>query len=199
MRAMDQRDAFQHGTLASRLNLALGRELHSDEEVVWQGPQMARLELRNFALYLFAIPWTAFSLFWTAMAFAAFLGWEDGGWESWLGIAFPLFGVPFVAIGFAMLAAPFMPLWEAGKVLYAVTNKRVLKLRLSGKLHVQSALGRRIGRVDRLEDRSGAGRLKLAIWIGLDSDGDARTEYFEVGQVRDIMGAHRAISQLVGA
>ena len=48
--------------------MALHRELREGEKVVWQGMKLARVEPKGFAIYFFAIPWTAFSLFWTAMA-----------------------------------------------------------------------------------------------------------------------------------
>ena len=53
---------------AARLKLALERELHPDEAVLWHGWQLARAEWRAFGIYLFAIPWTAFAALWTTLA-----------------------------------------------------------------------------------------------------------------------------------
>jgi len=48
-------------------------------------------------LFLFAVPWTAFAVFWVVMAAAT------GPW--W----FALFGVPFVLVGLALLIASMLP------------------------------------------------------------------------------------------
>lgn len=179
----------------SRLRLALERELRSDETVLWHGWQLGRLEPRAFAIYVFAIPWTAFSVMWTALAAGAIAGAGEDG-PGWIGWAFPLFGLPFVAIGLAMLARPFLPWFQHGRVLYVVTDKRVLKLGMVRELVVQTAPADRIGLVQRHEQGDGSGRLQLAIRIGKDSDGDRQTEYFEIGRVADVMGAQAAIDRM---
>lgn len=113
-----------------------------------------------------------------------------------IGWAFPLFGLPFVAIGLVMLARPFMPWFQRGKVLYVVTDRRVLKMGMGRELMVQAVPGDRIGLVRRFEERGGAGRLQLAAKIGRDSDGDRQTEHFEIGRVANVMGAQAAINRL---
>ena len=176
------------------LDLALKREMRTGERVVWQGRQIARVSGKGFGLYFFAIPWTAFALFWTAMAsLGAREMQSETGFLSW---AFPLFGVPFILIGLAMLSAPFLPLFDRGKVIFAVTNQRVLKIRLGRKLDIKSVPGRRIGQIERNENRDGSGRLKIAVRVGTDNDGDRHTEDFELGEVEDVLGAHDEIADL---
>lgn len=179
----------------SRLRLALERELRGDEVVVWHGWQLARLELLSFGLYLFAIPWTAFSIMWTTVAAGAMASSGDDG-PGWIGWAFPLFGLPFVAIGVAMLARPFVPLMQKGRVLYVVTDRRVLKLGMGRELKVETVPAERIGYTIRDEKRDGSGRLQIAVKIGKDSDGDRQTEYFAIGNVADVMGAQEALNRL---
>ncbi len=180
-----------------RLQLVLERELQYGETVLWQAMQLARIEPQAFGTYVFAIPWTAFALLWTTIAVGGTMsmGSQGLGWIAW---AFPLFGLPFILIGLVMLAAPFMPLMQQGRVLYVVTDRRVLRLSLRSDLTVKSLPAERIGLVERRESRDGSGRLKLAVKIGRDSDGDARTEYFEVGRIADVMSAHAAINRLAG-
>ena len=178
-----------------RLQLALERELQGDEAVVWHGWKLARLELRSFGIYLFAIPWTAFSLLWTTVATIGTASLGDDG-PGWIGWAFPLFGVPFVVIGLGMLAAPFMPLIQKGRVLFVVTDRRLLKLSMGSELQVKTVPANRIGLVIRNEKRDGTGRLQVAVRIGKDSDGDRHTEYFEIGCVADAMGAHDALNRI---
>ncbi|MFM7349260.1 MAG: hypothetical protein ACKO01_07195 [Erythrobacter sp.] len=176
----------------ARLRAALERELGSDEVVQWHGWQLGRIEPRMFGIYVFAVPWTLFSLAWTGIATTAVAASEQTG----LGLfawAFPLFGLPFVAVGGWMLSRPFVPLWERGRVLYVVTDKRVLKLSLGRALTIKTVPADRIGLAERREEARGTGTLDLAVRIGRDSDGDRQTESFKIGPVSDIAGAAAAI------
>lgn len=187
-------ETTDNGSMA-RLRAALERELAADEAVVWHGWQLARLEPRMFLIYVFAIPWTAFAVMWTTLAAGAiaFAG-EDG--PGFIGWAFPLFGLPFVAIGIGMLARPFLPLWQKGRVLFVVTDKRVLRLSLGRELAVNAVPAERIGLIRRRELRDGSGTLELAVKVGMDSDGDRQTENFSIGMVADVMGAQQAIERI---
>jgi hypothetical protein len=178
-----------------RLRQALERELRPDEVALWHGWQLGRVELRSFGIYVFAIPWTAFALMWTALAGGAVFQMEDSG-AGWLGWAFPLFGLPFIVVGLGMLAMPFAPVLQRGKVLFVVTGQRVLKLALGRELVVTTVPADRIGLIERREQSDGTGSLKLAIKIGKDSDGDRQTEYFELGAVEDVIGAQTAIDRI---
>jgi hypothetical protein len=179
----------------SRLRQALERELRADEAVQWHGWQLGRAEWRSFGIYLFAIPWTAFSLTWTAFAATAALHMnQDGvGWMSW---AFPLFGVPFIVVGFGMLSMPFLPVLQRGRVLFVVTGQRVLKLALGRDLVVTTVPADRIGLIERREKADGTGSLRLAVKIGRDSDGDRQTEFFDLGEVVDVTGAQAAVERI---
>ena len=183
------------GSVRQRLALALSRELQTGERVVWEGMKLARIEPSGFGIYLFAIPWTAFALFWTAMA-AAGVSQSDDGWIVW---AFPAFGTPFILVGLGMLATPFVPYMQRGRILFAITNQRVLRLSLGRRLDVKSVPANRIGQVERSESPDGTGSLKLAIGIGRDSDGDRTTEHFNLGRVEDVMAASRAIGDLTNS
>ena len=131
---------------------------------------------------------------WTVLATGAIAvsGYDGPGWIGW---AFPLFGLPFIAIGLAMMARPFVPLFQKGRVLYVVTNERALKLSMGRELAVETVPADRIGLIQRFEKRDGSGRLQLAVKIGKDSDGDRQTDYFEIGNVADVMGAQEALNR----
>ena len=182
-------------TAMDRLRQALERELGPGETVEWHGWQQARVDPKQFLSYVFAVPWTAFSLAWTGIATAAVAsgGAEDVGLVAW---AFPLFGVPFGAVGAWMLARPFVPLWERGRVLYVVTASRVLKLAIGSDLTIDTVPADRVGPVHRRERPDGSGWLRIAVRIGRDSDGDRQTEYFEFGPVAEVAGAGAAIERL---
>ncbi|MCL9999740.1 MAG: hypothetical protein NBV68_10175 [Erythrobacter sp.] len=179
----------------TRLRLALERELQAGETVEWHGWQLAQIDPKHFLIYVFAVPWTAFALAWTGIAATAVAGGgvEELGFVAW---AFPLFGVPFIAVGAWMLSRPFLPLWERGRVLYVVTASRVLKLAIGRDLTIDTAPADRIGMAQRRERPDGSGWLRLAVRIGRDSDGDRQTEYFDIGPVADVAGAGAAIERL---
>ena len=164
--------------------------------MLWQGRQLGRVAIAGFLIYLFAIPWTAFSLFWTAMAASGIETAQDEMGAGILAWAFPLFGVPFIVVGFGMMSVPFLPLLERGKVLFAITSQRVLKLRLGRTLDVKACPADRIGQIERRERSDGTGSLKLAVAVGRDSDGDASVERFEIGEISDVFAAHEAIIAL---
>jgi hypothetical protein len=182
----------------TRLRAALERELGPDELVQWHGWQLGRIEPRMFGIYIFAIPWTVFSLGWTGIAATAVasMGDEGPGLIAW---AFPLFGLPFIAVGAWMLSRPFVPLIEKGRVLYVVTDKRVLKLSLGRELEVNAVPADRIGPAERREARDGTGMLRLAVRIGKDSEGDRQPEHFVIGAVADVAGAQQAIGRIAAA
>lgn len=179
-------------TAMARLRLALERELGPGESAVWHGWQLARIDPRHFLSYVFAVPWTAFALMWTVLAAGA-IGVSEIGL---VGIAFPLFGLPFIAVGCWMLARPFVPLWEKGRVLYVVTETRVLRLALGRDLVVKTVPADRIGLAERREAPDGSGTLSLAVRIGRDSDGDKQTESFELGPVAGISAAAAAVAAI---
>ncbi|HEY6965276.1 MAG TPA: hypothetical protein VI407_08655 [Erythrobacter sp.] len=186
---------------AGRLRAALERELAADEQVLWHGWQLGRIDPRSFLAYIFAVPWTAFSLAWTGIGAAAVASGSASG-ENPLGLVawvFPLFGTPFIAIGAWMLSRPFVPLWERGKVLYVVTDRRVLKLAAGRALEVNAVPADRLGPAERREQADGTGTLSLAIRIGRDSDGDRETESFVIGLVADVMGAQQAVNRIAAA
>ncbi len=193
------RDTIDHfpGSPGDPIELALTRELRKGERVVWRGRQLGRLPSKGFGIYLFAIPWTAFAIFWTFMASigASELSSETGR-LTW---AFPLFGVPFIIVGLAMLGGPFLPLIQSGKVIYAVTDQRVLRVQVGRKISVKSLPARRVGLIERSERRDRTGSLRIAVGVSTDSDGDKTVDYFDLGDVHDVLGAHDAAAELGAA
>lgn len=187
--------SLQHGTVRQRLDLALHRELRVDERVVWEGMKLARTEFEGFGLYLFAVPWTAFAIFWTVMAAIGVGATEtdDAGALKW---AFPLFGTPFILIGLAMLSAPFASYLQRGRILFAITDQRILRIGLARKLDIRSVPAERIGQIERREYPDGTGSLKLAVRVGKDSDGDLQVDHFDLGRVANVMAANRAVEAL---
>ncbi len=149
--------------LPMHLRDALETEREAGEQLLWVGqPDPIRAVRGEWGAFLFAIPWTAFALFWEAMA--AGMGFSpQTGTPKPVAWFFVLFGLPFVGIGFAMLAAPFVAMAKARQVVYAVTDRRVLFLQTTGKgRESRSVVPRYIGDLQRTERGDGSGNLVIA-------------------------------------
>jgi len=133
-------------------------ELEPGEKLLWVGrPDARRVGMQSIGLLFFGIVWTAFSIFWVAMAFVGTSQSHSPG-----SIAFPLFGVPFVLIGCCMLAAPFWAYRKGLTTVYAVTNRRALIISGAGARSVKSYSKDDIGAIERTERADGSGDVSFA-------------------------------------
>lgn len=179
--------------LDQRLSLALARET-AGERVLWQAGRIARIDPKTFGIYVFAVPWTAFALLWTTLAAAgAGAAFGSAGPLAW---AFPLFGLPFIAVGLAMMAMPFYGYYTAAKTLYAITDRRLVRLTLGRSLKIESVPGERLGPMQRSERPDGSGSLSFAVGIGTDSDGDRMTERFAMDDVPGVFDAAAQVERM---
>jgi hypothetical protein len=99
---------------------ALAPHLVANERVFWTGrPDLSK---RFTKADLYGIP---FSLLWAGFA----IFWETSVIASGAPIFFVLWGIPFVAIGLYLVVGRFAyRAWLRRRTLYAVTDRRVLKL-----------------------------------------------------------------------
>lgn len=160
------RDAFQR----------LTREL-SGEKILWAGRPSPRAAFwKGIPIWLFAIPWTVFSLAWEGIALAAFFA---GGEQAPAGAGavmvyvFPIFGLPFVLIGLGMMGAPFWQARKARRSVHILTDKRLVTAELGNAMSIESIEPARIVALTRKEERDGSGTLTLSLGKFRDSDGDA--------------------------
>lgn len=181
------------------LDSALRRELVTGERLLWSArPQGSKLK-RGFGIWFLAVPWTVFALFWESMAL---LPWaaatKTPDWAAWsFGVVFPLFGLPFVLIGFWMLWQPIRAMRWAGDTAYGLTNRRLLRVVEARDRKVDSVLLHQIGPIDRREDRAGFGDLRVQTRSHVDSEGDRITERFEVLGVPDVARLERLLLEAV--
>jgi hypothetical protein len=99
-------------------------ELDSDERLLWSGMPRQGIVLRGSDVFLvpFSLLWGGFALFWEAMAIYIVATAPDPA--VW---AFPLFGLPFVAVGLYLLLGRFLVDARArAKTYYGVTSKRIM-------------------------------------------------------------------------
>jgi hypothetical protein len=178
-----------------RLDSALRRELVMGERLLWSAKPRGRKLKGGFAIWLFAIPWTAFALFWESMAFLPWIAsTKTPGAITWsFGIIFPIFGLPFILIGFWMLWQPIRAMRSAGFTAYGLTDRRLFRV-VEGRVRkVDSVLLRQIGPIDRREDSAGFGDLRIQTHSRIDSDGDRITERFEVMGVPGVARLERLL------
>jgi len=147
-----------------RFDSALRSVLQPGERVLWKGRPRRRFDFSGFALWIFALPWTAFSLFWTFTAWRMTrIDSADGDAFTVMSYLFPLFGVPFILIGLAMMAAPVLAITLPGRTLHAVTDRRVLRL-VAGRLStLRSIPGGTIATVTAKPRPDGSGTLVLEL------------------------------------
>jgi hypothetical protein len=142
-------------TIPSSLREAIVREMGPDEQMRWFGqPRPTTFLLGSLGLVLFGIPWTAFALFWTAGA-AGFEvpDLENPGWE----LLFPLWGLPFIAVGLGMLSSPVWAIRRALRTAYLVTNKRAIIMEGGRSRTVRSIGPESFGNILRREHSTGRG------------------------------------------
>lgn len=187
--------------LPPALEQSLRRELIAAEHLLWRGQPRPGKLARGFGIWLFALPWTAFALMWEAFAFLPWVtALRTPDWLQWsFGIVFPLFGLPFIAVGLWMLWTPIRALRRAGRTAYALTERRLLRVVDAGEITVASVLLHQIGPIDRREDRQGFGDLRIQTHSTVDSEGDRTTERFEVLGVPGVARLERLILENLAA
>lgn len=130
----------------------LASELRPGEAVLWQSSSDPRRSFRMaLGIFFFAIPWTAFSIFWISGASRG---------SVWFG----LFGVPFVLIGCVMFCAPWWAAQRARRIGYALTTDRAVILTpgFFGSVSVRSFSPADLGSVERVQRGDGGGDLIFA-------------------------------------
>ncbi|MFM9977509.1 MAG: hypothetical protein ACKVOP_05610 [Sphingomonadaceae bacterium] len=169
------------------------------ERILWSGQPRAKRLIALFGIWVFAIPWTVFSLFWEAMALMPWFASTNTPSEiAWtFGIVMPIFGLPFILIGFGMLAVPFIAMARAGKTVHALTDKRLLTISVvRGTTGVTAVPIDRTGPVETKINADGSGSLKVQTGSHIDSDGDRITDKFEINGVDDVVTLDRELRAL---
>lgn len=174
------------------------------ERMMWaEKPDVSASFYLSFGIWLFAIPWTAFALFWETMVAGPVvlhaLGYEVGGarpqgsmGQTMLWVM-ALFGIPFIAVGFYMLASPFIGLWQGKRTLYVLTNRRLAIVQGEKTIKLQSILPRDIVTMTRKERSDGRGSLSLSLGQTRDSDGDLVEKTIELGIINDTRHVEKLI------
>jgi hypothetical protein len=154
--------------LSPDVNARVQSELQPGERLVWAAQPNPRAYARgSWAISIFGVVFTAFAAFWILMAggFAWFAGGVISNHASGPGAVFacfPLFGVPFLLIGVAMLLAPVWMRRAARRAAYAITDRRALVWQarpFGSELTVRSFAPAELTQITRVERADGTGDL----------------------------------------
>ena len=181
--------AVSSGSQSADARRLLDRELDSGERVRWSGqPLPNKLAKKSMVVFLFAIPWTAFSVFWTVMA-------------TWGAGAFGLFGVPFLLIGVFMLTTPWRTARAARRTVYAITDRRALVIApttttlMGNELTVATYMPAQLQSLTRNEASDGSGDLIFVTIRTTTSKGGTRTEHNGFLAVADVHQVERTLKR----
>jgi hypothetical protein len=176
--------------------LVAQNELSPGEPLVWAGrPSPGAMARASLPILIFAIPWTAFAIFWVVMASGITTGATNRGFF----ILFPLFGLPFVLVGLAMTSAPYWAYRKAQNTIYAITDRRLMIITEGRSKTVQSYDADEIGEITRRERADGSGDLIFARTADAHTDTDgysrSRTQVGFLG-VPDVRTVERYVREL---
>lgn len=166
--------------LPANFSTALQSELQPGERVLYAARPDWRAEWGKLLVILL------FGLFWNSIAFgffgASFAGLtglaaikSDGAPASTGLLLFGLVvSIPFVLIGLASLAAPFLAVRKADNTVHAVTDARVLNVYLGPDAGAESYPLTKINFIKRRDRNNGTGNLVIGYGVETDGDGDPR-------------------------
>lgn len=187
------------------LDETLKNELHSGEELLWRSqPDPWRVAKTTLPIFLFAIPWTVFAVFWETMALGIFFTTAFGtghGAPGGIGgmafaVVFPLFGLPFIVIGIGMLGAPWWAYKAAQRTIYAISTDRAMIINLWWKRSFQSFEKIDPSKIRRVEDNAGSGDLFFHKEITI-SDGDEHTKEIGFHGVRQVRRVEEVLRNMI--
>jgi hypothetical protein len=180
---MSEQVLFGDSRLPDDLDARVRSELAPGERLLWVGqPRPGRFARSAIPIALFGIPFTAFALFWIAMASGMLVGGFRGGNNGPGGFGalfacFPLFGVPFLLVGLGMLTSPYWLRRLARRTCYALTDRRAILWQAGwlGGVEVRSYGPADLTKLRRTEYADGGGDLvfeEVVTW-GRDGRGNA--------------------------
>jgi len=172
------------------------------ENISWAAqPNPWRCLVAASPIWLFAVPWTVFSLGMMGMMLAGPVSGKPPP-DSLNGMGFyamyggVLFMVPFVAVGVLMMAAPIWIYLTSFRTVYAITGKRLLIVTAGRQLQVKQFDPKFITRFERTEARDGSGSLKMFLGSRKDSDGDTVETQESLSYVANVKKAEQLLQHI---
>lgn len=164
--------------------------LTEGETIVWRGrPNPVAAAKMAWLHILVGVATLAFAAFWLS-------GVPSNGWA-----VADLFGIVIVGAGLFELSRPLINYIKAGKLWYAITDKRVLLLSAGNTFKVTSITRSDMTDFDRTDRADGTGDIRFRRSTGSRHFGPRATVEVTDGMwgIADIKGAAEAIDALRGA
>lgn len=144
--------------------------LDPGERLLWSGQPRGGLRFRAQDLFLipFSLVWGGFAVFWEVIALTAVAHHAPFP----VSLIFPLFGLPFVAVGLYMIVGRFfVDARTRARTFYGVTNERLLILSGLFSRQVKSLQIRTLPDVSLSERGDGSGTITFgpANWMGVST------------------------------
>lgn len=187
-----ERDMRSHNVPSRHLQALVDRELESGERVVWFDMPIPRFFTPlTTGTFIFAIPWTAFAIFWMMGA----SGFKIPDFSEGVSF-FPLFGIPFVLVGLGMLSSPIWAYRKAFRTVYVITDRRAITFVGGRSTTIRSYPPERLQEIYRKERRDGSGDVVITLNAWRDSDGDRQSEELGFLRIRNPKEVEQMLKQL---
>ncbi len=165
--------------LTPELDAAVRDELRDGEELWYAGTPAAKyLARKMWPVALFGLFFGGFAAFWiSAAAWGAWFGGGSGKPASGTGpfILFPLFGLPFLAVGLGMVTSPLWVGRKAARTACCVTNQRAMQIQCGRSIKVQSWSPSDLCEITKTLHSDGRGTVLFAERYERGSKGGTRT------------------------
>jgi hypothetical protein len=173
------------------------------EIVKWAGQPSPRGAFwRTTPIWLMGIPWTALM---GAIVFVLVAAVWSGRptdrvvttWEFGIMAAMLVFVAAFVLIGLGMLAAPFWVWWKSRRMVYVLTDRRLVRIGYGARREVVSYNPALFVAIDRRQGKAGTGTLTITTRVYKDSDGDSVNDTEMLVGVPDAATADRLMRAMM--
>ena len=190
--------------LTPELDAAVRNELREGEELWYAGmPSPSRMGRKMWPIALFGLFFGGFAAFWMTMAaagawFGGMQSSDDAGSKVAAGVfmLFPLFGLPFLLVGLAMISSPFWVGRKARRTACCVTNQRAMQVACGRSFKVQSWNAQDLDGISKELHPDGTGSLIFASSLVRGAKGRTRSVAHGFYGVPDPRGCEEALLAL---
>jgi len=182
------------------LKISVEGELQSEESISWiEMPIPKFFTPKSKNMFIFAIVWTLFAIFWICAAAGFTIPDLKGGSDPFqiVQILFPIFGLPFLLIGIGLLLSPIFEYRKALKTVYVITDRRAITFEGGWSKTVRSYPPAKLLDVYRKERRDGTGDVIISSHKGDDSERGTFSEDLGFLRIREPEKVELMLNDLV--
>jgi len=162
--------------LTPELDTAVRNELRPGEELWYAGlPSPKHSARKMWPVAIFGLFLGGFATFWIAGAAASIWIGSNSAQTPGALMLFPLFGLPFLAIGIGLVSSPYWISRRARRTACCVTSHRAMQLRCGSSIRVQSWSPRDLGEISKSLHSDGTGNLTFGATLVRGSEARIRS------------------------